>query len=289
MHLQEHFLVSERRACQVAAQPRSTQRYQRQSVDDEVALLADLKRLAAKHPRFGSPRIGDLLRREGWDVNHKRVERLWRRERLQVPQRQRKRRRLGLSANSCTRRRAESANHVWTYDFVMDRTEDCRRMKLLTVVDEYTRECLAIEVARSLTAHDVTRVLERLFAERGAPAHVRSDNEPEFIAAAVRRWLTAAGSSTLFIAPGSPWENAYVEGFNGKLQDELRKGELITSLAEARLLIDAWRHAYNRERPHSSLNYMTPAEFAAAVGPSGSATLRLRDHRQARRELVELS
>ncbi|MSR45978.1 MAG: IS3 family transposase, partial [Planctomycetes bacterium] len=207
VHLQEHGLVSERRACRATGQPRSTQRYPQHPVNDEARRLTDLKRLSAKHPRFGSPRIGDLLRREGWDVNHKRVERLWRREGL---------------ASAATAAKAASAlhvNHVWTYDFVMDRTEDGRWLKLLTVVDEYTRECLAIEVARSLTARDVIGVLARLFGERGAPKYVRSDNGPEFIAAAVRRWLTAAGSATLFIAPGSPWENAYIESFNGKLPD----------------------------------------------------------------------
>ena len=289
VHLEEHFCVSERRACQVTGQQRATQRYPRRVADDEAALLADLRRLSAKHPRFGTPRIWALLRRDGWDVNHKRVERLWRQTGLQVPKRQRKRRRLGVSANGCTRRRAAYRNHVWTYDFVLDRIEGGRRMKLLTVVDEYTRECLAIEVRRNLTGKEVVAVLQRLVAERGAPAHVRSDNGPEFIAGGVRRWLAAAGSNTLFIAPASPWENAYIESFNGKLQDELLKGELFTSLAEARLLIEAWRQDYNRVRPHGSLDYMTPAEFAAACGPSGSATLRLRDHTQPQRTLVELS
>ena len=255
--------MSQRRACRVTGQHRATQRYERSMVSDEAKLVNEMRRLAARHPRFGSPRILQLLIAEGWRVNHKRVERLWRREGLKVPQRQRKRRRLGHSANSCSRRRAERMNEVWTYDFVLDRTEDGKRLKMLTIVDEYTRECLAILVARHITAVDVVETLRRLIAERGAPAHVRSDNGPEFIALAVRAWLERAHVGTLFIAPGSPWENAYIESFNGKLQDELLKGELFTSLIEAQYLIERWRRLYNQERPHSSLGYLTPARFAA--------------------------
>ncbi len=223
-----------------------------------------MKAQAAKHPRFGYRRVAALLRAEQWDVNDKRVHRLWRSEGLKVPQRQRRRRRLGHSANSCTRRRAERRNQVWTYDFVHDRTEDGKRLKILTIVDEYTRECLDLVVARSITAQAVLVALERLVARRGAPESIRSDNGPEFIAAAVRAWLERAHVGTLFVAPGSPWENAYIETFNGKLQDELLQGELFTSLIEARWLIERWRRAYNEERPHSSLEYQTPARFAAA-------------------------
>lgn len=223
-----------------------------------------MRALAAKQPRFGYRRIAALLRSQGWDVNDKRVHRLWRREGLKVPVRQRKRRRLGHSANSCTRRRAERINQVWTYDFVHDRTEDGKRLKILTIVDEHTRECLDLVVGRSITALAVIAALERLVAHRGAPESIRSDNGPEFIAAAVRGWLDRAHVGTLFIAPGSPWENAYIETFNGKLQDELLQGELFTSLTEARWLIEQWRRAYNEERPHSSLQYQTPARFAEA-------------------------
>jgi putative transposase len=223
-----------------------------------------MKAHAAKHSRFGYRRVAALLRADGWDVNNKRVHRLWRREGLKVPQRQRKRRRLGHSANSCTRRRAERMNQVWTYDFVHERTEDGKRLKILTIVDEYTRESLDLVVARSITAQAVIAALARLVALRGAPESIRSDNGPEFIAAAVRTWLARVHVGTLFVAPGSPWENAYIETFNGKLQDELLQGELFTSLTEARWLIERWRREYNEERPHSSLEYQTPARFAAA-------------------------
>lgn len=261
--MQRMFEVSERRACRVTGQHRSTQRYAPRVVSDERALLKEMKAMAAKHARFGYRRVAALLRAQGWDVNDKRVHRLWRREGLKVPQRQRKRRRLGHSANSCTRRRAARMNQVWTYDLVLDRTEDGKRLKLLTVVDEHTRECLAIEVARNITAEAVIATLARLVAQRGPPESIRSDNGPEFIAAAVRGWMSTQATQPLFIAPGSPWENAYSETFNGKLQDELLQGELFTSLVEARWLIEQWRRAYNEERPHSSLGYQTPASFAA--------------------------
>ena len=208
-----------------------------------------------------------------------RVQRLWRREGLRVPQKRRKRRRLGVAANGCVRFAAERPNHVWSYDFVMDRTEDGRRLKLLTVVDEFTRECLAIHVARSITAEDLIDQLAALFIERGAPAHIRSDNGPEFIAKELRRWLATMGSSTLFIEPGSPWQNAYIESFNGKLGDELLDLELFTTIHEARHLVGAYRLDYNQTRPHSSLSYRTPDEFAATWAASGSASLRLRPPR----------
>jgi transposase InsO family protein len=201
----------------------------------------------------------------GWYVNHKRIERIWREENMQVPKKQHRRRRLpsGGSENSCVRRRAQHKDHVWSYDFVTDRTEDRRQIRLLVVIDEFTRECLAIEVARSFTARQVVEVLRYLFAVRGTPQFIRSDNGPEFVAKEVRKWLDQADVKTLFIAPGSPWENGYVESFNGKLRDELLNGELFLSLAEARWVIDRWRLDYNHRRPHSSLDYQTPAAFAA--------------------------
>jgi len=241
-----------------------------------------MKQLAARHPRFGYRRIWALLRAEnyrmdgGEPVNVKRVHRLWKQEGLKVPKKQRKRRRLGHSGNSCTRCRAERVNHVWSYDFVMDQTTDGRRLKLLPVVDEYTRQCLAIEVERHLTADDVVNTLRYLFELRGAPGFIRSDNGPEFIALAVKAWLNQSGSQTLYIEPGSPWENAYCESFNGKLEDELLNREEFETLKEAKVLVEDWRLAYNHHRPHSSLNYMTPAAFAATImsqGPAPVATL----------------
>ena len=195
---------------------------------------------------------------------------------MQVPRKQHRRRRLpGGSENSCVRRRAERMNHVWSYDFLTDRTEDGRQLKLLAVIDEYTRECLAIEVDRSFTAQDVIGILQYLFAVRGAPELLRSDNGPEFVAQSVRRWLGQAGVGTLFIAKGSPWENGYVESFNGKLRDELLNRELFLSLDEARWVIDRWRLDYNHRRPHSSLDYQTPAAYAARCSSSVRPTASL--------------
>ena len=232
--------------------------------------------LASRHPRYGYRRIWALLRRDGWLVNRKRVQRLWRVHGLKVPRKGRKRRRLGSSENSCTRRRAERMNQVWTYDFVHDLTEDGRRLKFLTVVDEHTRECLALEVGWNFTSNDVIAVLAALVLERGPSEFIRSDNGPEFIAKAVREWLEARGSATAFVEPGAPWENAYIETFNGKLRDELLDREMFTCLAEAKHLSAHYRFEYNHERPHSSLGYRTPAEFASGCSPSGSATLRPR-------------
>jgi transposase InsO family protein len=230
--------------------------------------------LARRHPRYGYRRVAALLRQEGWRVNTKRVHRLWRREGLKVPQKQRKRRRLGTSANGCTRRRAERADEVWSYDFVLDQTADGRRLKVLPIVDEYTRECLALVVARRITARDVVAVLARLFRERGRPAHLRSDNGPEFIAGAVKEWVAKSGVGTLYIEPGSPWENAYSESFNSRLTDEVLDREVFSSLPEAQVLLAEYRRQYNEERPHSSLGYVAPAVFAAACRQADSASLR---------------
>jgi len=268
--------MSERSACRLVGQHRTTQRRVTLVSHDEPALLRDMRRLGRDHPRFGYRRIHRLLLREGWRLNHKRVQRLWRREGLRVPRKRMKRRPPGTSANSCILRKAEGRDHVWTYDFLFERTEDGRQIKILAIVDEYTRECLCTHVARSITGDDVVGVLAAIMIERGVPAHIRSDNGPEFIASAVRSWLKSMGTSTLFIQPGSPWENAYIESFNSRLRDELLNGELFIGLAEARYLVERWRVDYNTARPHSSLDYLTPAEFAAGCAPSDSASLRLR-------------
>jgi transposase InsO family protein len=223
-----------------------------------------MKELSTKHPRYGYRRVHALLVREGWRVNRKRVQRLWRAAGLRVPPKQRKRRRLGTSENGCVRKRAERRNQIWSYDFTMDQTADGKRLKLMPVVDEFTRECLAIEVERSLTAEDVISTLSYLFQVHGEPEFIRSDNGPEFIAAAVQEWLAGSGVKTLYIAPGSPWENAYVETFNGKLEDELLGREIFHTLTESKVLVEQYRMEYNHERPHSSLGYQTPAEFAAS-------------------------
>jgi putative transposase len=224
--------------------------------------VSRMLQLVGKHPRFGYRRIWALLRREGWRVNRKRVYRLCRQQGLKVPRRKRKKRRLGHSANGCARRRACGRNHVWAWDFIHDRTADGRPLKWLSVVDEYTRECLALEVARSLTARRVIDILVGLFAERGAPVHIRSDNGPEFIALAIRTWLEEAKVETLYIEPGSPWENGYAESFHARLRDELLEREEFSSPLEARVLSGAWKQEYNHDRPHSALGYQSPAEFA---------------------------
>jgi putative transposase len=237
---------------------------------DEDALTARIIDLASQYGRYGYRRITALLKGEGWRVNHKRVERIWRQQGLKVPQKQPKRGRLWLNDGSCVRLRPEYRNHVWTYDFVFDRTHNGRPLKMLTMVDEHTRESLAIEVDRRLTSKDVIRVLARLMLKNGIPEHIRSDNGPEFVAKAVREWLARLGTETLFIEPGSPWENGYIESFNGKLRDELLNGEIFYTLKEARVLIEMWRRHYNQVRPHSSLGYRPPAP-EAAPGPSISA------------------
>ena len=251
--------VSERRACRIIGQPRSTQRRVRQTADDEAALTAEIVVLATQYKRYGYRRITALLRDAGWVVNRKRVERVWRREGLKVPQKQPKRGRLWLSDGSCIRLRAEHSNQVWAYDFVEDRTHDGRKFRLLCLVDEFTRECLTIRVARRLGSLDVIETLADLCLERGAPDHIRSDQGPEFIAQTVREWIVAVGAKTAFIERASPWENSYVESFNGKLRDELLNGEIFYSLAEARVMIEQWRRHYNTERPHSALGYRPPA------------------------------
>jgi transposase InsO family protein len=263
MHLQKTFEVSERRACRVLNQPRSSQRHVSTRAGKDAALVERMIFLSRENPRYGYRRVWALLRKEGWAVNKKRVQRLWREAGLKVPARERKRRRLGSSENSCTRRRAEYIDHVWSYDFAMDATEDARRLKVMPVVDEYSRECLALETTeRSITAQDVLETLDRLFTERGEPAYIRSDNGPEFIAKAIKRWLAASGVETLYIEPGAPWENAYSETFISRLRDELLNREVFANLKEAQVLAGDYREHYNHHRPHGALGYLTPMEFA---------------------------
>ena len=266
------FQVSARRACRALGVPRSTQRYLGAERGRDEELLLRIRALARENPRYGYRRVRALLVREGWSVNLKRVQRLWRREGLKVPRIQRKRRRLGQSDNGCLRLRSERPNHIWSYDFIHDQTADGRGLKMLPVVDEFTRECLTIEVERSMTAKDVVSTLEYLFEVRGEPEFIRSDNGPEFIADAVRTWLAGRGSRTLYIAPGSPWENAYSETFNSRFRDELLDREVFETLKEAKVIVEDHRLDYNHRRPHSSLGYRTPAEFAAAQIKPGVAS-----------------
>ncbi len=229
--------------------------------------------LSRENPRYGYRRVWALLRREGWPVNKKRVYRLWQEEGFKVPDKQRKRRRLllGTSENGCMGRRAAHLNHVWSYDFVMDETEDGRRLKMMPIVDEYSRECLTIEVERSITAEDVVSTLASVFRQRGEPAFIRSDNGPEFVAKAIKRWLEVSGVRTLYIEPGSPWENAYSETFISRFGDELLKREVFADLLEAKVLVEDYRGHYSHHRPHSALGYQTPAEFRVAIDLDGKA------------------
>ena len=266
--------MSERRACHAVGQVRSTQWREPGERHDEERLTEAIIAYTSEYGRYGYRRITALLRADGWTVNVKRVHRIWRQEGLKVPRRQPRRRRLWLNDGLCMRLRPSWPRHVWAYDFVEDRTRDGRKFRLLTIIDEFTRECLAIEVARRLRSDDVLHRLAELFAERGPPDHIRSDNGSEFSAKAVKAWLGRVGVKTLFIEPGSPWENGYNESFNGKLRDELLNREIFNTLFEAQVLIERWRQHYNHRRPHSSLGYRPPAPGTWLVSspPARSAT-----------------
>ncbi|MBN9439606.1 IS3 family transposase [Bosea sp. (in: a-proteobacteria)] len=278
-HVRLALKVSDRRVCRVLGQHRSTQRRIPRRRDDEEQLIADIVELVRCYGRYGYRKIAALLRSTaGWVVNDKRVERIWRREGLKVPARQPKRGRLWLADGSCVRLRAERPNHVWSYDFVEDRTHDGRKYRMLNVIDEFTHECLAIRIDRRLKAIDVIDVLSDLFILRGVPEHVRSDNGPEFVAKAVQEWIGAVGAKTAYIAPGSPWENGFIESFNARLRDELLDGEIFYTLAEAKIVVESWRRHFNTVRPHGSLGYKPPApevfipSMAARAAQPGSAT-----------------
>ena len=251
--------VSERRACRVLGQHRSTQRKVPKGRSDEERLTKDIIELTRHYGRYGYRMITGMLNNTGWHVNHKRVERIWRREGLKVPHKQAKRARLWLNDGSCVRLRPERRNHVWSYDFVHDRTHDGRAFRTLNIIDEYTKEALMMRVARKLNSSDVVDALTDLFILRGPPEYIRSDNGPEFVAEKVRKWIAAVGSKTAFIEPGSPWENGYCESFNARLRDELLNGEIFYTLAEAKIIIEQWRIHYNTVRPHSALGYKPPA------------------------------
>lgn len=229
---------------------------------DEDELTRAVIHLACQYGRYGYKKITALLQHSGWKVGRDRVERIWRREGLKVPKKQRPRRRLWLADGSCLRLRPERANHVWSYDFVHSRTHDGRTLRILTLIDEYTRECLALRVARRMGSREVIETLSEVMMEYGIPENVRSDNGPEFVAKELREWLGKMGTGTLYIEPGSPWENGYCESFNGKLRDECLNGEIFYSLKEAQIVIGQWREQYNTVRPHASLGYRPPAPVA---------------------------
>jgi putative transposase len=263
-HARKKYGVSERLACRVLKQGRGTQRYQPAQRTDEDALTETIIQLASEYGRYGYRRITALLQEAGWPVGKDRVQRIWRREGLKVPQKQRPRGRLWLNDGSCVRLRPERANHVWSYDFVSAMTHDGRTLRMLTLIDEYTRESLAIRVARRLGRYEVIEALAEVMLFRGIPENIRSDNGSEFVAKELRQWLAKLGTGTLYIEPGSPWENGYCESFNGKLRDECLNGEIFYSLKEAQIVIEKWRIEYNTKRPHSALGYRPPAPAACS-------------------------
>ena len=256
-------------------QPRATQRYKKRVPDDEEFLRQRIIELASEYGRYGYRRVTALLRNEGWIINHKRVQRIWREEGLKVPQKQPKRGRLWLNDGSVVRLRPEFPKHVWSYDFMEDYTYNKVKFRILNVIDEYTRECLAVKVARRLTSRDVIEVLTDLFIKHGVPVHIRSDNGSEFTAKRVRHRLQRLQIKPLYIEPGSPWENGYIESFNARMRDELLNREIFYSLKEARVLIEMWRKHYNSIRPHSALGYRPPVPAAKIIKPVHFTQVRL--------------
>jgi transposase InsO family protein len=262
-HVQQHLDQPERRVCRVLDQPRSTQRYRAVPRDGDEHLVRRLHELVRQHPRRGYRMMCGMLRLDGWRLNVKRVYRLWKQEGFKVPGKHHKKRRLGQSANGIVRRRSEHRNHVWCVDFIHDRDDRGRMLKWLSVVDEFTRECVLLEVERGMTSEDVVDRLVEAFKDRGCPRHIRSDNGGEFIAHAIQRLATITGIALLSIAPASPWENGFAESFHSRLRDELLNAEVFDGLCDAKALAARWRHEYNHRRPHSSLGYLPPATFAA--------------------------
>ncbi len=286
--------MSQRRACRALGQPRRTQRYEPKRRGDEGKLTGRMLELVRVYPRYGYRRIWAMLRSGGWRVNRKRIWRLWKLNGLKVPKKQHKKRRLGSGGNGVVRQRAMHKDHVWAWDFIYDRSEDGGGLKWLSIVDEYTRECLALEVARSMSAADVVDVLIELTQARGVPKHIRSDNGPEFIARTIRSWLDRSKIGSLYIEPGSPWQNGYAESFHARLRDELLNAEVFANVAEARRMALRWRLEYNHRRPHSALKYQTPAAFAAVeakptaslAAPPPGATPRAADQPAKPKELI---
>jgi len=267
---EQEYGLSERHACRLLGQWRGTQRYQVILRADEDELTRAVIALASQYGRYGYKKIAALLQITGWKVSRDRVEQIWRREGLKVPKKQRPRRRLWLHDGSCIRLRPERANHVWSYDFVSARTQEGRKLRILTLIDEYTRECLALRVARRLNSHDVMETLSDAMLWKGVPEHLRSDNGPEFVTKPLLAWLQTLGTGPLYIEPGSPWENGYCESFNGKLRDECLNGEIFYSLKEAQVVLENWRKQYNTVRPHAALGYRPPAPgaYTPVLNPS---------------------
>ena len=258
----QKFNLSQRRACRIFDQYVSTQRYEKKESDFDELVRARTVEIASEYGRCGYRKVTGILNMEGFNINHKSVYRIWTQEGLKVPQKQPRRSRLWLNDGSCIRHRPAYKNHVWSYDFVMCRTEDGRAFRILNVIDEFTRECIGCLVQRRINSFDVLEFLAKLFLRRGQPGFIRSDNGPEFVAEKLRSWLSSLEVRTLYIEPGSPWENGYCESFNGRMRDEFLNGEIFYSLKEAQVLVEMWRKEYNHFRPHSSPGYKPPAPLA---------------------------
>lgn len=270
-HVREQTGSSERKICAVLGQNRTTQRYTSSVREFSVLVRQAVINYASEYGRYGYRAITDLLRMDGWGISYNRVERIWKQEGLKVPAKQRPRKRLWLNDGSCVRLRPEWKNHVWAYDFVHCRTVNGKAFRVLVVIDEYSRECLALHVARTIRAEQVMHVLADLFLTHGRPDNIRSDNGPEFVALALKKWLAELSVQTQYIEPGSPWENGYCESFNGKLRDKLLDGELFMTLQEAEIVIENWRRHYNHRRPHRSLGGQPPAPLTFFAPPMGGA------------------
>lgn len=276
--VRNRFDITERRACHALEFARSSMRYRPRVRSDEPKIRKRLLELVKLRPRFGYRRTAKLLRDEGFQVSNKRIHRIWRQEGLKVPRKAKKKRSLGKAINGCNRLTATHANHVWSWDFIFDRTESGQALKMFVVIDEYTRRCMTLDVSRCFKSEDVINRLSELFAIFGMPEHIRSDNGPEFTSKAIRQWLTRLDIETLYIAPGSPWENGYTESFNSRLRDELLNVERFSNVSHARSLLNAWRDDYNNYRPHGSLDGLAPNEFTRRCAGSVPAAPPLHQH-----------
>jgi len=271
-HLVDNKKYSERKACNLIGINRLSYRYFKKPAPDDLNITEIIKELSRRYRRYGYRRITALLKRKGITINIKRVHRIWKKEGLSLATKRPRKRRRGISVEIV--KKAETVNHVWTYDFMEDRTEYGGKLRILTVVDEYSRKCLKIKVSRSINSLQVIEILKWLFALYGRPKYLRSDNGPEFVASAIQKWLKEENCGTIYITPGSPWENPYIESFNGKFRDECLNMEIFRNAKEAQIVVEIFRRDYNEIRPHSALGYLTPDEFTRKMCEGNSEALK---------------